>query len=825
MGEVYRADDLKLGQPVALKFLPAELERDEARLARFMNEVRTARQVAHPNVCRVYDVGEIDGHHYISMEYVDGEDLGSLLRRIGRLPADKGVEVARQISAGLAAAHDAGVLHRDLKPANVMIDGRGRARITDFGLAALGGVEAGDEARFGTPAYMSPEQLAGEEVTLRSDVYALGLVLYELLTGKPPFKASSAAELRELQTGTEPTSPSSMAGGLDPAVERVILRCLDPVPSRRPASALAVVAALPGGDPLAAALAAGETPSPELVAAAGDAGGLTPRAGVAVASATLAGALVVALLSAETQLVRLAPLEKPPEVLKEKALDILRDLGYDEAPADSLAAFEVDTKYLDRLEDESTAPELTSALRRARPAAILFRYRQSPRYLVRVHHASIGDWFRDPPPDLPGMIEISLDTQGRLTRLRVTPGERAGSDTSAAEPDWGVALAAAGFDAEALTLVEPSEIPPIFADRRTAWRGREPEAPDMTLQIEAASLSGRVVAFEVSEQASTEDEPADNPAHLGNELADSVGGVVFISVLAGAIFLARRNVRHGRGDARGALRFAIYLGVVRLLWVLGSHHVPVREELTTFVSHLAWSMYRVGLVALMYLALEPYARRLWPRMLVSWTRLWHGRPGDPLVGRDALAGCALGVLGALMTHLQLWLPSRWGLEPALPIYSLWSMESMRGLRHAVTAVLAIHTSSTVDIFFPLTLFLFLTLVTRRAWIGIGITSALGMLIYYPGAGNIPLYVTTMAAFMVVFWLALFRFGFLCVILAATVGDLLRLMPLTFDLSAPYAAPSILTMLVVAGLTLFALRTSLAGRPLFRDALLDPQPAR
>jgi serine/threonine-protein kinase len=178
MGEVYRADDLKLGQPVALKFLPEAVQRDQARLDRFLNEVKTALKVTHPNVCRVHDIGDVDGQHYLSMEYVDGEDLASLLRRIGRLPEDKAVQIARQLCAGLAAAHEQGILHRDLKPANVMIDGRGRAKITDFGLAGLAEGIEGAEVRAGTPQYMSPEQHAGSEVTVKSDVYSLGLLLY-----------------------------------------------------------------------------------------------------------------------------------------------------------------------------------------------------------------------------------------------------------------------------------------------------------------------------------------------------------------------------------------------------------------------------------------------------------------------------------------------------------------------------------------------------------------------------------------------------------------------------------------------------------------------
>ncbi len=280
MGEVYRADDLTLGQQVALKFLPEAVGGNANAVGRFRNEVRIARQVSHPNVCRVYDLGEVEGQLFLSMEYVDGEDLGSLLRRIGRLPGDKALEIARQLCAGLAAAHGKGVLHRDLKPGNVMLDARGQVLLTDFGLAGLAEQIEGAEVRNGTPAYMAPEQLAGKEVTVKSDIYALGLVLYEIFTGKRPFEANTLAELVRARSETAPASPSTLVRDLDPVVERVILRCLETNPASRPSSALAVAAALPGGDPLAAALAAGETPSPEMVAAAGEGTGIGPRIAV-----------------------------------------------------------------------------------------------------------------------------------------------------------------------------------------------------------------------------------------------------------------------------------------------------------------------------------------------------------------------------------------------------------------------------------------------------------------------------------------------------------------------------------------------------------------
>src|SRR5687767_6392195 len=324
MGEVYRADDLKLSQPVALKFLPDHLTADGAALARFHREVRIARQISHHNVCRVYDIGEIDGRHFLSMEYIKGEELSSLLRRIGRLPTDKAVQIARQICAGLSAAHDIGILHRDLKPANILIDADGNARITDFGIAGLAEEIREDEMAAGTPAYMAPEQLDGKPPTVRSDIYSLGLVLYELFTGKRAYAAPTLGELIKLRRSDSiPTNPTAIVKNLDPVIERVIDRCLQKDPAARPASALQVAAALPGGDPIAAALAAGETPSPEMVAAAPKAGALRPVAALASLGGVIALLLFLLLSWKCGRLERSLAPEKPPEAVAERAREIV----------------------------------------------------------------------------------------------------------------------------------------------------------------------------------------------------------------------------------------------------------------------------------------------------------------------------------------------------------------------------------------------------------------------------------------------------------------------------------------------------------------------
>ena len=635
MGEVYRADDLKLGQPVALKFLPSRFENRPDRLGRLLNEVRMARQVTHPNVCRVYDVGEVDGHHFLSMEYVDGEDLASLLRRIGHFPKDKAVQVARQLCAGLAGAHEQGILHRDLKPANVLIDGRGQAKITDFGLAALSDQIDGADIPAGTPAYMAPEQRAGKEVTTASDLFALGLVLYELFTGRMAYPGTSGEEIARLQTESTPTTPSDHVDGLDPVVDRVILRCLAVDPAERPPSALAVAAALPGGDPLAAALLAGETPSPEMVAAAGVAETLQPGRALSLASAAVVLFIGGISLMGHYGLHAYLPLDKPPAVLTDRATEIVGQLGYTEPvyadPADTTIGYSFRSTAYDRLRDEGSAERL----RDPEAGVLQFWYRQGPHGFKPETGKEVTRW--DPFPQTTGEILVSLGMDGRLETFVALPRryrEASATEAESAEYDWSLPFQLAGLDMTDFKRTEPRYQRFMQTDQRAAWEPRDPATP---FRIEAGANEGRLSLFAtlgLEEAERLAAEPRESSAE-----AFDVLNIFFILLFFISILVARANLRRGRADVRSAVRLGGLMAGLVLVSGAAISHVLVNELI------MAVSVWTGVMSAMVYLAFEPHVRRIWPSMLVSWTRLMGrselgGR--DPVVGRAVLAGLLAG---------------------------------------------------------------------------------------------------------------------------------------------------------------------------------------
>jgi hypothetical protein len=816
MGEVYRADDLKLGQPVALKFLPESLASDPAWIERFYAEVRHARGVSHPNVCRVYDVGEIEGRHFLSMEYVDGEDLASLLRRIGRFGGDKAVEVARQICSGLAAAHDRGVLHRDLKPSNVMIDGRGRAKITDFGLAAGIGDDKGGGEVSGTPAYMAPEQLAGRPSTIQSDLYSLGLLFYELFTGKKAFEAATLEEWKRKHAEHSPTAPSAVKPGLDPAVERVILRCLEKDPKVRPRSVAAVAAALPGGDPLAAAIAAGETPSPEMVAAAGSDEGMKPAAAWACLLSILAGLALVAWLSPRAFRHGHVPLEKPPEALAERSKEILRRLGYTEKAFDSAWGFDGNGEYRRWVEEHDKSKTRWKDMEDGRPASIYFWYRQSPGQLVPERFRGedsngIAVTESDPPPTTSGMIGVELDPLGRLIRFEAVPSS--GPQAPSTTPDWSILLAEAGLNAAAFSPAEPQWLPPSYADARAAWVEIKPERPDRPLSVEAAALRGRLVFFELAG-------PWSRPPRMGRPAELTQAGRDFpllllgILVVGGAL-IARRNLRLNRSDRRGAMRLAAFVFVCSMLtWAFLTSHVASDSELALLLLGASIALFLAGACWLLYVALEPLIRRRWPDSLIAWTRLLSGRLSDPLVGRALLAGALLGVFAAISGEaLQL---ARRAFEATPPIPPLPWDTTLVGPR----AVAAHLFNPAIAMFFALAqamLFFLLRAVLRKEWFAAAVfvlffavpSFLIGGLI--SGAFSLVLAAAEIFVFL--------RFGLLAWVSANYFGHMLQF-PLTTDSSAWYAGTSLLVLVVLAALAVYGFRIALAGRPMFSGMRLE-----
>ncbi|MEL7473584.1 MAG: serine/threonine-protein kinase, partial [Planctomycetota bacterium] len=790
MGEVYRADDLRLQQDVALKFLPDAFNRDENRLSRFVGEAKHARRVSHANVCRVHDIGEHQGRTFLSMEYVDGDDLSTLLRRVGRLPEERATELARQLCAGLEAAHKAGILHRDLKPGNVMIDSRGVLKILDFGLATATLEVHGAEVRAGTPAYMAPEQLAGESVTVRSDIYALGLVLYQMFTGQPAFKASSIRELADLQRQSAVEDPSSIVETLDPAIGRAISMCLDHDPTRRPASALEVAAMLPGGDPLAAALAAGETPSPELVASAGSSGGVPAVQAVSWALAALiALGLFVGMLP-RISMIEMAPLDKPTPVLADQAERTLAELGYDAAPRDRAYAFDFYEEYVHEIRRLDLSRDRWARLRAPRPAAIDFWYRQSPQILrPRSPSQRVTMW--DPLMSAPGEIAVRLSPLGQLRELVVyARTDEQGESLWAPSPDRAIdaeaLFRAADLNMERFEPVEPRRLPGASFDTRRAWRGVYPESPRVEIRVEAAWLEGLPVAFRIIEDRWARASIA-GPDQGWTPGADErlVRAVVVGLLLVISIVMARMNLSRRRGDRRGALILALFVSGTELFArLLSAHLAPDLASLPGTIKSIAGPAFMNGaLIWFFYIALEPHVRRVWPQTLIAWSRVLEGRLGDRLVAEHTLVGLALGASAMLLSSVALFAWSWMGAEATAPRVSTEAVLALNGVRFALGVLAGVPVQALLLVT-PIVLGLVvLRLFFKRTWVAVGVFALAQGALWSTQFDGFNLGVLGMMCLVGALSAAVMvRFGLLALLVGAGVYLLLDQSPMTSELN-------------------------------------------
>lgn len=784
MGEVYRAHDTVLDVAIALKRVGRHQSVDQAQV---MREVRLARQITHRSVCRVFDVGVTGDEPYITMEYVDGEDMGSLLRRIGRLPSAKVIEVARQACAGLAAAHAHGILHRDLKPANIMIDRRGDVRITDFGIAVAQGTDM-ERSLAGTPAYMAPEQLTGQPASPQTDLYSLGLVLYELLTGRAAFTR------RDVHGAEAPPSPSSLVSGVDPALERVILQSIDARPDARPASAIAFLATLTGGDVLQAVLDAGQTPSPALVASAGTSGQLARATALWLLLGGVVGVAVI-VATAHVRLIDRIPMTAPPEVLADRARTFLREVtGTPPAPY-SVSDLQTEGPYL---------REQARTLGTVDPARVVrMLYRESPEPLVPAMTLNGRTTFAvsldNPPMNRPGMKALNFDSQGRLIDYRFVPEASA---LGRGAVDWAPFFRAAGVERSLLEMVEPQGPLRPFGQDRVAWRGRFEGTQDF-LRIDAAAMSGVPTWFELRREESA---PELTPQNRAVSLATAF---VSILLLGAGLWLANYNLRRN-GDIAGALRLAAFLFACHLAsWLLGTQFLPLEIEFGRFIIAASLLLVVSFAAASFYLALEPFVRKKWPSSLISWNRLLSGRIGDPQVGRDVLVGAVASIVGTAL--YQVLIGTNLGLRdsPAdLPV------SVFLGARHLLSNLIDAVPRSLDTGMILVFIYSLIVMLLRRTWAALLVFQVLLAATVALQARPSPLELAVLLIAVGLFAVVFVRFGLLALVSYLFFDTMLGSLPLavTGDWRTEFATVTIFVAAGILGVSAYsAMRSPASAR--------------
>ncbi|CAN5770527.1 hypothetical protein BH24ACI5_BH24ACI5_13430 [soil metagenome] len=634
-------------------------------------------------------------------------------------------------------------------------------------------------------------------------------MLYEVFTGHRAFPADSAAGYLEAHQRSAPPSPSTHIRTLDPGIERVVLRCLEKDPALRPASALEVAAALPGADPLRAALAAGETPSPEMVAAAGQQIRMRPAIAAGALAALALSLLALLVISPQIGVFTLAGLEDPPQVLARKARDISAAVGYPGRPADTWMQLHLDPAYLDHVA-ASLSADTWDTLAGRRPSPARVSYRESP-VPLRSWRTNGGGrvTLADPPATVPGMIALELDGAGRLRRFDAVPLVTADASAESAAFDPGLLFKLAGLEPSDFGRAEPS-VTPVAYGEHSAWTGTYPGQPTPPIRLDMSVADGRLLHFSISEPWTR--------AEVVRTAGDR-GQAIFVtallsSVLIGAAWLAWGNIRRGRGDRRGAFRLAAFIACVSLLaWLLRADHVPTIEERLVLAQALKDALLQAAFIWLLYLALEPYVRRRWPETLIAWSRLLEGKVRDPLVARDLLLGLVAGVALQALTRMAGLLDRdaavRFAGDVAVaPLSSLgdyvgWIVDSLLFVEIAM------------GLFF---LMVIARVILRREWLA---AVALLLLVAVPGflqqqplvaLGVTLLYVGVMYALAI-------RVGLVALAASMCTGHVLSV-PLTADPDAWFAGYSYALAGLLLAVGTAAFYVAKAGQPLVRTELLE-----
>ena len=646
-------------------------------------------------------------------------------------------------------------------------------------------------------------------------------MLYELFTGRRAFDAKNMPELLR-QRDEGPIPPSQLVRELDPAIDRAILRCLERDPADRPSSALGVAAALPGGDPLAAALAAGETPSPDMVAASGSTSALAPLPALACLAISLAGLIALGTLSDRTLLTSHVPLDKPPAVLIERARDVSRALGYTDTAADWAWGFHSAEDYLRFARERSDGAATRERLRAGHPAALIFWFRTSPRSMVP-NETEEQVTLDDPPLTVSGMRSLTIDTAGHLVDFHAVPPQVEGDVASTAKTDWRALFALAGLDMSQFTSTDSRWLPFTFGDERAAWEGPLPGWSEHRLRVEAAAYRGRPVYFQTIAPWTRAYRMQEEPISASRVWRTRIVGIMLIGVLGLAALVARHHVRKGRGDRRGAVSLAtVVLACAMIAWVIGSRHfADVGEEMDRFFAAIGSALFTAGLLWVLYLALEPYVRTLWPGTLVGWSRLLAGGFRDPRVGRDVLLGGMFGVVIVLLRNIDHLMRPVLGfpqLQPRVPNVSL-----LEGIDRVVTILLQLVFGAVFNSLWIVFAFVAINLIVRKAWITAILVGGFLMVTSMPSIVEAPpiwlgalfsLFVVSAILFIV------FRFGLLATITMFFVNFALSNAVLTLDTTKWFFPASATMLLVVAALIGYGFYAARGGEPLLGRRLLD-----
>jgi hypothetical protein len=577
---------------------------------------------------------------------------------------------------------------------------------------------------------------------------------------------------------------------------------------------------LPGGDPLAAALAAGETPSPQMVAASGQNDGIAPRMALTFLTAALAGILLLLYFGVkETAVERVHP-EKSPEVLSNHASEIIAKIGYPERPADRESGFSYNTDFIEYVSTHDKPHADWSKLPYQRPELLSFWYRQSKKELV-----ADGFWgngipgvvtFDDPPLVTSGMVDVWMDDQGRLGWFQAIPDEKeegSGSGPIAGneikKPDWSVLFSAAEIDPAQLKSTPSTWNSLAASDYREAWDGKWPDS-GRPLHVEAASLRGRPVFFALSGPW-TKPPRMPPPEKRGNEKLKNLSGLTIAgSIVIGGIFFAFRNLQRGRGDRLGAWRLACAAFVLQILTFVFRAHLIASPSLIG-----ATSLLYAGAMWLLYIALEPYVRRNWPQTIISWTRLVSGKLRDPLVGRDLVSGVLLGIFWVLIIESGNLLSIRLG-----DALQLGSNDLLGGFREAVGYYFSIATNSIQGALAFFLLLVLIRIVVRNRWLAVAVFVAIQITPRLIGTDHFWLDFTEFTLVYGVAALAVVRFGLIALGVGVFLADVLLNVPYSLDFSNWYAAHNLLIVFSFFAIAVWGFYLSLGGKKLLKDEFFD-----